>query len=71
MTRVELRFRLQSPLTEAQLERLAEARSVYGFLRIVVGDGSGGLLVEYDASRLTAGEVTAVLLAAGVPVLDN
>jgi hypothetical protein len=66
MTKVQIRFRLSRPLDEPLLERVASAHAVYGFSRIVpYGDE---LLVDYDASRLTAPDVEAALLRAGLPV---
>ena len=71
MTKVDLRFCLQSPLSTAQLERLAEARGVYGVLDIKVDEWPGTLSVEYDASRLNPEEVAAVLHRAGVPAVKE
>ena len=67
MTKVLIRFRLQSPLTETQLARLANARSVYGVLNFHLDDNT--LAVEYDATRLRPEEVAAVLHRAGIPVV--
>ncbi len=69
MTKVLLRFRLQSPLTESQLGRLADARSVYGVLDFQLDPSGASLAVEYDATRLRPDEVTAVLHRAGIPAV--
>jgi allophanate hydrolase subunit 1 len=69
MTKVEISFELERPLDAAACDRIAEARSVYGMLRIE--PGSGRLTVEYDASRLTAADVEATLRRAGVAVGPN
>ena len=69
MTKVVIRFRLQSPLTEPQLARLADARSVYGVLDFQIDEGSRSLAVEYDATRLTPDEVATVLHGAGLPAV--
>jgi len=66
MTKVQIRFRLQSALSEAQRSRLAEAHAVYGVQRIQVEEPGASLTVEYDASRLRPEEVEAVLRRAGV-----
>lgn len=69
MTKVDIRFKLQAPLTPAQLARLAEARGVYGILELDLDEVAGGLHVEYDASRLNPQEVEGVLRRAGLPVV--
>jgi hypothetical protein len=69
VTKVVIRFRLQSPLTEAQLARLAELRGVYGILNFEADESSGAFGVEYDATRLCPAEVASLLRASGIPVL--
>ena len=64
MTRVELHFRLQAPLAEPQLARLADLRGVYGVLGFRLAEGA--LAVEYDATRLRPAEVEALLHHAGI-----
>ncbi len=71
MTKVEIPFELERPLDAATTDRIVEARSVYGILRVAPGPGPGRLTVEYDASRLTAADVEAILRRAGVPVGPN
>jgi len=71
MTKVIVRYRLQSPLAEPQLARLAEARSVYGILNFDLDTAADRLAVEYDASRLRPEEVAGVLRRAGVPAVPE
>ncbi len=71
MTKVEIPFELERPLDAAVCDRMAETLSVYGMLRVALGPGPGKLTVEYDASRLTADDVEAILRKAGVPVGPN
>jgi allophanate hydrolase subunit 1 len=71
MTKVEVSFELERPLDAAATDRIVEARSVYGMLRVAPGPGPDKLTVEYDASRLTAADVEAILRRAGVPVRPN
>ena len=66
MTKVVLRFRLQSALSNDELARLADTRSVYGVLDIKVDEAAATLAVEYDASRLNPDEVAAVVHRAGI-----
>ena len=67
MTKVDLRFRLQSPLAEPQLTRLSDLRGVYGVLGFRLEPGA--LAVEYDATRLRPAEVEALLHGAGIPAV--
>jgi hypothetical protein len=67
MTKVDLHFRLQSPLTELQLARLSDLRGVYGVLAFRLEDGALG--VEYDATRLRPAEIETLLHRAGIPAL--
>jgi hypothetical protein len=67
MTKVDLHFRLQSPLAEPQLARLADLRGVYGVLGFRLEPDA--LAVEYDATRLRPAEVEALLHGAGIPAL--
>ncbi len=68
MTKLEKHFRLERPLDAALASRVSGTYSIYGMLR--VAPEPGGLLVEYDASRLTADDVEAALRRAGVPVAN-
>ena len=69
MTKVLIHFKLQSPLTEAHLACLADARSVYGLLDFQLDEPGTSLAVEYDATRLRPDEVAAVLHRAGIPAV--
>jgi len=66
MTKVQLRYTLSHPLDGDLLDRLARLHSVYGFLRLE--PGPDGLLVEYDATRLTESDIEAHLRRAGIPI---
>jgi hypothetical protein len=66
MTKVQLRYGLARPLDESLLERIADLHGVYGFLRIE--PAPEGLLVEFDASRLTERDVEGHLRRAGIPI---
>jgi hypothetical protein len=71
MTRVLARFRLQTPLTEVQWSSLSDARGVYGVMDIEIDEASGRLAVEYDATRLNAAEVAALLHRAGIAAVPE
>jgi len=67
MTKVQIDFQLQHSLNDELLTRIANAYSIYGIQKIKL-DGSAGLMVEYDATRLRPAEVHAALSRAGIPV---
>ncbi len=68
MTKVQKRFQLQKPLDEALMQNIADAHSLYGIERIVIGSGNQDVLVEFDATRMRVANVESALLQAGIPV---
>ena len=71
MTKVQIRFRLQEPLHEIQLERLTDLRGVYGILNFEAKTGATALGVEYDATRLRPEEVAALVRRAGIAAVTD
>jgi hypothetical protein len=69
MTKVQIHFRLQKPLDDVLLARLADVHSLYGIQKVNVAPTLDSLTVEYDASRLRPAEVEAALAGAGIPAL--
>ncbi|MEX2264950.1 MAG: hypothetical protein WD696_23550 [Bryobacteraceae bacterium] len=69
MTKVQMHFGLDRPLDETLLTRIADAHSIYGFVRLRLDDRGDGLTVDYDASRLTPADVEAALRRAGIPIV--
>ena len=67
MTKVQRHFRLQKTLDEPLMQQIADAHSIYGIERIMLGANSD-ITVEFDASRLTAAHVESALRGAGLPV---
>jgi hypothetical protein len=68
MTKVQAHFQLQRPLDDAMMERVSDAHSLYGILRVRLDASLAGVSVEYDASRLRPAEVEAALSGFGIPV---
>jgi hypothetical protein len=66
MTKTQIRFRLERPLDEQTMPRIASAHSVYGIMRLQASERE--LVVDYDASRLRTEDVGAVLKRRGIPV---
>lgn len=68
MTKVELRYRLERPLGDSDLEGAARIHGDYGIHRVQVAPTLDAVTVEYDASRLSVGDVEAALIRAGIPI---
>ena len=69
MTKVQRHFRLQRPLDESLMQKIADANSIYGIERIRISPSREELMVEFDATRLHTTEVEMELLRAGIPVV--
>ena len=68
MTKVTLHYDLERPLTDADLDSVADIHSCYGMARVVVAQSLDKLTVDFDASRLTKFEVEATLQRYGLPI---
>lgn len=68
MTKVQTTFKLSRPLDDGDLKEIARVHSVYGMLTTRVMPSGDSLFIEYDASRLSLREVSAVLEEHGLPV---
>ena len=68
MTKVQVQFDLERPLDEAAMEAIARTHGYYGIQLVRLLPSLDGILVEYDASRLTETDVESTLHRAGVPV---
>ena len=68
MTKVQLEYDLERPLTDEDASGVADAHSWYGILRVQAVPTLDKLKVEYDASRLTEKDVEAVLHRFHLPI---
>jgi allophanate hydrolase subunit 1 len=68
MTKVRLHYELTHTLDDAMLQRISDAPKLFGLTRVQLEPSATGLMVEYDASRLTPADVEASLRKAGLPV---
>jgi hypothetical protein len=71
MTAVEVLYRYATPPTESALAALASTRGVYGIRRLSIDPDPRTLLVEFDATRLNAAAVTALVRLTGLEVAAN
>jgi hypothetical protein len=68
MTKVTLHYDLARPLTDEDLENIANVHSTYGMSRVQVPPSLDKLIVDYDASRLMKKDVEAILMRCGLPI---
>jgi hypothetical protein len=68
MTKVTLHYDLARPLTDEDMQAIADCHSTYGIVRVRLAAESNKLTVDYDASRLMKKDVEAVLLRHNLPV---
>ncbi|HSA93158.1 MAG TPA: hypothetical protein VLE48_09130 [Terriglobales bacterium] len=71
MTAVEVVYRYGLPPTENDLRALSTVREVYGVRRIELDATSRTIRVEYDASRLSAAEISSLLRRAGFDLQEQ
>jgi hypothetical protein len=69
LTKVQRHFRLQRPLDEPLMERIAAANSIYGIERIQIAPSGEELMVEYDATRLLVPDLQSALERAGISII--
>jgi hypothetical protein len=68
MTKLQVNFKLQKPLDDFMMARIADAYSLYGIQKVKIAPTLDSLMVEYDATRLRPAEVEAALSNSGIPV---
>lgn len=71
MTTVEILYRYAEQPSEAALFALSAAREVYGIRKLTFDREARTVRVEYDATRLNAAMVTALVRRAGLDIVDE
>lgn len=71
MTTVEILYRYAAEPMEAVLFALSAAREVYGIRKLTFDRAEQTVRVEYDATRLNAATVTALVRRAGVDIVEE
>ncbi len=69
MTKVVTHFNLARVLDETLMNRIAEAPSLFGLLRVQLSGDLKEVIVEWDSSRLTPAQVDSALHRAGIPAV--
>jgi hypothetical protein len=68
LTKVQIYYQLDRPLDDDLLTRIGNAHSIYGIEKIQVSPTLDSLMVEFDATRFSASNVTAALRSRGLPI---
>ena len=68
MTKVETHYDLVRKLNDGDSEAIARVHGFYGIQRVHIAPSLDKITVDYDASRLTPGDVEGALLTYGVPI---
>lgn len=68
MTKVQLHYDLEMPITDDDAESIARVHSVYGIARVSVASTLDKITVDYDASRLSERDVEAALIRNGIRI---
>ncbi len=68
MTKVTLHYNLLRPLTDEDLDNIANVHSTYGIARVQLAPSLDKITVDYDASRLMKADVEAALARHGLPI---
>lgn len=68
MTKMDTSFELSRVLEERDLFNFSKLTSVYGIFMAKAAPSLDKILIEYDASRLTADDLQAVLESFGIPI---
>jgi hypothetical protein len=71
MTTVDILFSYATPPPDRVALALGSTRDVYGIRRLTFDRTARTLLVEYDATRLTAASVTKLVREAGLDLVEE
>ena len=68
MTKLELQYELERPLSDDDAVAVADIHSVYGFMRVTLASSMDRIAVDYDASRLSERDVESWLIRYRIPI---
>jgi hypothetical protein len=71
MTLLDVVFKYGTPPGEKEISALNNAWEVYGVRKIKFNEGEHSIRVEYDASRLSDGEIAGILRRAGIDLREK
>ncbi|MGH7108514.1 MAG: hypothetical protein ACRD0Y_10570 [Terriglobales bacterium] len=71
MTSMDIRFRYEGALDEVQIRALAKLSDVYGIRALRIDEAGSELALEYDATRMDAARVEALVRGCGVAPLPE
>ena len=68
MTKLQLQYELERPLSDDDAVAVADIHAVYGFMRVTLAPSMDRITVDYDASRLSEKEVENWLIRYPIPI---
>ena len=71
MTSVQITFRYDGLIRPEMLPRTQERQDYFGIRKMRLDEANRLITVDYDATRLDAAGVTAVLRRVGIPVVER
>jgi hypothetical protein len=71
MTLIDVAFRYRAPPGEREMSALNCVHDVYGVRKISFDQAERIIKVEFDISRLTEGDIAALLRGAGVDIQEK
>lgn len=71
MTTVDVCFRYDGPLREAEMRALGTMREVYGIRALRLDEKNKTVRVEFDATRLNESNVESLLRRAGLDLTEK
>jgi hypothetical protein len=71
MTLLDVVFKYGTPPGEKEISALNNAWEVYGVRKIKFNEAENTIRVEYDASRLSDGEIAGILRRAGIDLREK
>ena len=71
MTLLDVVFKYGTPPGEKEISALNNAWEVYGVRKIKFNEQEKSIRVEYDASRLSDGEIAGILRRAGIDLREK
>jgi hypothetical protein len=68
VTRIQVHFHLDGPLSDKQYLQIRAAKAVYGIQHISLSPSLDRIMVEYDATRFSPLDVESVLRSHSLPI---
>lgn len=71
MTTMDIAFSYTGPLSDPQIQALSHLSDVYGIRKLRIDEAARTLAIEYDATRMDAARVEALIRSCGLAALPE